>query len=300
MSEYHVPVLLDESIDGLNIKAGGTYVDVTYGGGGHSRKILEKLADGRLISFDKDAEAIENKLEADNFELVHHDFIYMKNFLKELKAIPVDGILADLGVSSHQFDSEARGFSYRFDSMLDMRMDNDTSLHAGFIINNYSENELANIFRTYGEIHNPGALAKMIVEERKKSEIDTTFKLLKIIDNCIKPGPHRNKYAGLVFQALRIVVNDELNALKKLLTLSTDVLRAGGRLVVISYHSLEDRLVKNFFRTGNFEGKTEKDIYGNSQLPFCSINRHPIVPDDVEINRNIRARSAKMRIGEKL
>lgn len=300
MSKYHVPVLFQECLDGLEIKPDGIYVDVTFGGGGHAAGILGKLGKGRLIAFDKDAEAVENKLTAKNFELVHHDFIYMKNFLKELKAIPVDGILADLGVSWHQFDSETRGFSYRFDSSLDMRMDTDTVLTAAILINQYPEAELAGIFRSYGEIHNPAYLAGMIARERAVKEINTTFSLLKIIDKCVKPPLNRNKYAGQVFQALRIVVNDELNALKKLITQSAEILKKGGRLAIISYHSLEDRLVKNYFRSGNFEGNTEKDIYGNIQLPFRAVNRHPIVPAEEEISRNIRSRSAKLRIGEKM
>jgi 16S rRNA (cytosine1402-N4)-methyltransferase len=298
--DYHIPVLLDESITGLNIRPDGIYVDATYGGGGHSAKILEKLKTGRLIAFDKDADAVVNFKEKKNFSLIHHDFIFMKNFLKELNALPVDGILADLGVSSHQFDSPERGFSYRFDTYLDMRMDNDSTITAAQIINEFPEYDLVNIFRNYGEINNAKQLARQIVIDRKVNPVETTFELIAVIDKCSIKGLTTNKYKGQVFQALRIAVNDELNALKTLLNNSLEVLKKHGILAIISYHSLEDRLVKNFMRTGNFEGRITKNIFGHAEYPFKLITKKPVIPSEREVFMNNRARSAKLRIAEKI
>jgi len=298
--DYHIPVLLKESIEGLNIDPQGTYVDVTFGGGGHSRQILKKLTTGSLIAFDKDPDTNPLLISDPRFTFIRHDFKYLKNFLHHLDLIPVNGILADLGVSSHQFDTRERGFSYRFDADLDMRMDPDMETTAQDIVNKYSEDDLHRIFGMNGEIRNAKTLAARIVKARSESIVKTTGDLVEIINSCIMRGDDRKKYTGQVFQALRISVNDELNSLKKLLESATEVLAPGGRLVVITYHSLEDRLVKNYIKSGNFTGKTETDIYGNLLVPFRQINRKPIEPSIIEVGENIRARSAKLRIAEKL
>ena len=295
---YHIPVLLQQSVDGLNIKPGGTYVDVTFGGGGHATAILDKLENGRLIAFDQDLDAQANVINDDRFLLVNQNFRHLKNFLRLHDAFPVDGILADLGVSSHQFDVPERGFSSRLDAPLDMRMSKHLEKTAAIIINNYSLEELIAVFKKYGELRQSHRITKAILQKRQFDPIETTWQLSETVEHCFPPNK-RNKFLAMVFQALRIEVNDELSALEELLLQTTDVLVKGGRLVVISYHSLEDRLVKNFIRTGNLEGNLEKDFYGNPLTPFRAITSKPIVPNELEIAENNRARSAKLRIAGK-
>lgn len=295
---YHNPVLLNESIKGLNINPSGIYVDATFGSGGHSQAILQHLdKDGRLYAFDQDADAIANKMEDKRLTMIHANFQHIKKFLRLHNVNSVDGILADLGVSSHQFDSEDRGFSTRWNSHLDMRMDRRKETTAEIIINNYEQEDLKRIFRTYGEIGNANKLARLIVENRK-DKITHTQQLNEIIALCI-PKHKENKYLAQVYQALRIEVNKELEALKGLLLQSKDILKEKGRLVIISYHSLEDRMVKQFMRSGNLEDKIEKDFYGNPLTPFVLISKKAIVPSEEEIRRNSRSRSAKLRIAEK-
>ena len=296
---YHKAVLLKESIEGLEINSDGTYVDITFGGGEHSKEILKKLNNGRLIAFDQDKDALQNLIDDKRFTFVEQNFIFLKNFLKLNNAIPVDGILADLGVSSHQIDTSERGFSIRFNAELDMRMDKSKDLTAKEIINNYSEEQLKDIFYSYGEINNGARLANTIVEKRKIENIKTIKQFKEAISSCV-PNDKENKYLAKVFQALRIEVNDELNVLKEMLNQTVDVMKKGGRLVVISYHSLEDRLVKNFLKSGNFDGIIEKDFYGNPKVPYKLINRKVIVPNEKEIMNNSRSRSAKLRIAEKI
>lgn len=296
---YHQPVLLHESIEGLNIRPDGTYVDVTFGGGGHSKAILEKLDTGRLIAFDQDQDAINNIIDDSKFTLINHNFRYLKNFLKYHKAVPVDGILADLGVSSHQFDDESRGFSIRFQGNLDMRMNRNQEKTAAMVLNEYPEEQLLSIFRNYGELQNAGILSRTIVAARKKKAVTTFKDLEEAIGKFAKRG-RENKFFAQVMQALRIEINEELEALREMLQQSAEVLKEGGRLVVISYHSLEDRLVKNLIRSGNFEGKAEKDFYGNPKLIFEQVNRKPITPLESELQKNSRSRSARMRIATKL
>lgn len=296
---YHEPVLLQESIEGLNINPKGIYVDATFGGGGHSREILKKLTQGKLFAFDQDGEAVKNTIDDARFVLINQNFKNLKALMKLQNAIPLDGLLADLGVSSHQFDSSERGFSIRFDSELDMRMSKDTQLTAKGIINTYTDKNLKRMFFMYGEVRNAAKLSSLIVNARKREKITTVNEFKKAIEPCVPKGK-QHKYYARVFQALRIEVNDELNALKDLLTQCEDILQTGGRLAVISYHSLEDRLVKNFIKTGKFKGEVEKDFYGNPIVSFRAINRKPICPTDTEIERNNRARSAKLRIAEKL
>ncbi len=296
--EYHNPVLLKECIEGLNINPKGIYVDVTFGGGGHSREILKHLTTGKLYAFDQDDDALKNKIEDERFVLIKQNFKYLKNFLKMYDALPIDGLLADLGVSSHQFDEAGRGFSIRFDAKLDMRMDRNIKQTAADIINTYSEEDLKRIFKVYGEVDNAGRLANVIFHSKKEKKINTVNDLKAAIEKCVKRG-RENQYYAQVFQALRIEVNKELDALQELLLQSLEVLKPGGRLVVISYHSLEDRLVKNIMRSGKFEGEVEKDFYGNKITPFEQITRKPIVPSDSENEENSRARSAKLRIAEK-
>lgn len=296
---YHNPVLLKDCIEGLNIKPDGIYVDVTYGGGGHSKEILKHLTTGKLYAFDQDAEAIQNKVDDEKLVLIKQNFKYLKNYLKMYNALPVDGILADLGVSSHQFDEAERGFSTRFDASLDMRMDRDAKQTAEEILNTYSEEQLKKVFAEYGEVENASKLAWLIFTARKEKPIKTINELKEVIQRAVRKGKE-NQYYAQVFQALRIEVNHELDVLQSLLIQSLEVLKPGGRLVIISYHSLEDRLVKNFIRSGKFEGEVEKDFYGNAIKPFEAINRKPIIPSDVEIENNSRARSAKLRIAEKI
>ena len=296
---YHIPVLLQQSVDGLNIKPDGIYVDATFGGGGHAKAILDQLDTGRLLAFDQDKDSLSNTFNDNRFTLINQNFRYLKNFLRLHDGLPVDGILADLGVSSHQFDEAERGFSTRFDGPLDMRMTQYQPKSAGNIVNEYSEEALLKIFREYGEIKNSRCVTNTILEQREVKPFETTAQLANAVEICF-PKTKRNKFLAMVFQALRIEVNDELEALKELLLQSEEVLKKGGRLVVISYHSLEDRLVKNFIRTGNFEGKLEKDFYGNPIVPFKAVNSRPLVAGEAEIELNKRARSAKLRIAEKI
>jgi len=295
---YHKPALLKESVDGLNIRPGGIYVDVTYGGGGHSEEILKRLEGGRLIAFDQDEDVLANKIDDERLILLNNNFRYLKNFLKYHRALPVDGIIADLGVSSHQFDIAERGFSTRFDAVLDMRMNKKQQRTAGNILNEYSQEQLSLIFRQYGDLTNSGLLANKIISFRKGKPIVTSNDLKESISGLIDKR-NEDKFLAKVFQALRIETNNELGALKELLMQSLMVLGKSGRLVVISYHSLEDRLVKNFMRSGNFDGILEQDFYGNTNAPFTLISRKPITPDDKEIKENKRVRSAKLRIAEK-
>lgn len=296
--EYHNPVLLKQSVDGLNINPEAAYVDVTYGGGGHSREILRRLNSGRLLAFDQDKDAIANAIDDERFILINQNFKYLKNYLKMMKSIPVQGILADLGVSSFQFDTPSRGFSFRFDAALDMRMDAEGDLTAEKVLNQYEEEQLANVFYQYGEFRNSRKIARKIVASRAQSPLKTTHQLSTVLEKVFPPKSFK-KDLVLVFQALRIEVNQEMEVLKSFLKQSLEVLDKGGRLVVISYHSLEDRLVKNFIKAGNFEGVVEKDFFGVAQSPFKAIGKL-LVPSDEEIEQNSRARSAKLRIAEKL
>jgi len=295
---YHKPVLLKESVNGMLIQPNGTYVDVTFGGGGHSKAILDQLIEGRLIAFDQDDDALENAFNDPKFTLVHSNFRQLKNFLQLYQAIPVDGILADLGISSHQIDDPGRGFSTRFENLVDMRMDRRQSNNGAYILNNYTEDELIQIFKFYGELRNARQIAKVIVEARTKQKIESTTQFKEMLNRCA-PKFKEQKFFAQVFQALRIEVNQELESLKEFLIQAQEVLKPGGRLSVISYHSLEDRIVKNFLKAGNFEGVIEKDFYGNPLTDFNLINRKPIIPTDKEIKLNSRARSAKLRIAEK-
>ncbi len=299
MSSYHNPVMLKECLEALNIRANGTYVDVTFGGGGHSRAILEKLGpEGRLIAFDQDPDAKENIIDDERFSFVDQNFSFLKNQLRFLGIQKVDGILADLGVSSHQFDAADRGFSIRFDATLDMRMDQLREKDAKMILNTYSEQELHKIFGMYGEVHNAKTLASVIVKARLIDAIESVGAFRELIRPLVKRGKE-NQYYAQVFQALRIEVNEELDVLKEFLMQSVQVLKPGGRLVVMSYHSLEDRLVKNFIQKGKFSGELEKDIYGNVNTPLEAVSRKAITATEEEIKINNRARSAKLRIAEK-
>ena len=299
MDKYHTPVMLQECTEGLAIRPEGTYVDVTFGGGGHSREILSHLNKyGKLLAFDQDADAKQNIPDDGRFVFIDQNFRYLKNFCRLHHAIPVDGILADLGVSSYQFDQAERGFSIRFDAELDMRMNQKSALTAKEVINTYSEAELHRIFGMYGEIQNAKSLANTIVTARLNKTLVTVADLKNAIANRIPRGKE-NKYLAQVFQALRIEVNQELEALKDFLIQSAEVLVSGGRLVVMSYHSLEDRLVKNFIARGKFSGELEKDIYGNDNRPFEAVSRGAITASDEEVKKNNRARSAKLRIAVK-
>ncbi len=300
MSDYHLPVLLHQSVEGLVVDPEGTYVDVTFGGGGHSRYILQHLAEsGRLVAFDQDADALANAIDDPRFTLINENFKYMKNFLRLHGVTHVDGVLADLGVSSHQFDEAGRGFSTRFDAELDLRMDRRQSTTAKDIVNTASEEEIRNILSNYGELPNAYHMAKAIVSARSEAPILTTFDLKRALERQV-PRNQENKYYAMVFQALRIEVNGELEALKAMLSQAVEILNPGGRLVVISYHSLEDRLVKNIIKTGNFEGEVKKDFYGNLIAPLKPITRKPVVADDAELAENPRSRSAKLRVAEKV
>lgn len=299
MTSYHQPVMLKECLAGLNIKADGIYVDVTFGGGGHSKAILELLGEkGKLIAFDQDPDAKANIIDDDRFIFVDQNFQFLKNQLRFLGIKKVDGILADLGVSSHQFDAADRGFSIRFDADLDMRMDQSREKDAQWILNNYEEADLHKIFGMYGELHNAKTLASVIVKSRMIRQIKTVAELKEIIKPLVKRGKE-NQYYAQVFQALRIEVNEELEVLKSFLEQSADVLNKNGRLVVMSYHSLEDRLVKNYIAKGKFSGEVVKDLYGNFFTPLVAVNRKAIVATEDEIKINNRARSAKLRIAEK-
>ena len=295
---YHVPVLLEESVSGLNIDPDGVYLDLTFGGGGHSREILKRLKDGCLIGFDQDSDALANVPDDSRFIFVNHNFRYLRNFLRYCGYDEADGILADLGVSSHEFDEAGRGFSFRFDAELDMRMNERSRLKATDILNTYSEENLIRIFRNYGEVDNVRRLVDLIVNARTGKMITRSEEFLQVIAPCV-PKQKEKKYLAQVYQALRIEVNGELEALEDMLKEAERALRPGGRLVVITYHSLEDRIVKNFLKSGNFEGKVEKDFYGHVKRNFELVNRKVIVPSEEEIERNPRARSAKLRIAEK-
>ena len=295
---YHVPVLLEESVSGLNIDPDGVYLDLTFGGGGHSREILKRLKVGCLIGFDQDSDALANVPDDSRFIFVNHNFRYLRNFLRYCGYDEADGILADLGVSSHEFDEAGRGFSFRFDAELDMRMNQRSRLKATDILNTYSEENLIRIFRNYGEVDNVRRLVDLIVNARTGKMITRSEEFLQVIAPCV-PKQKEKKYLAQVYQALRIEVNGELEALEDMLKEAERALRPGGRLVVITYHSLEDRIVKNFLKSGNFEGKVEKDFYGHVKRNFELVNRKVIVPSEEEIERNPRARSAKLRIAEK-
>jgi 16S rRNA (cytosine1402-N4)-methyltransferase len=297
--EYHNPVLLNESVEGLAIKKNGVYVDVTFGGGGHSRKILQHLGpDGKLFAFDQDKDALSNSVDDQRFTLINENFMFMKRFLRFHGITEVDGILADFGVSSYQFDAPDRGFSIRFDAPLDMRMNQDNKVSAQTIINTYSEDNLKRLFWEYGELRMAPALARTIIEARAEQTIETTFELKKLLNKYL-PKVKQNKILAQIYQAIRIEVNNELEVLKAFLIDSKEVLNQNGRLSVISYHSLEDRLVKRFIRNGMFEGEPERDMFGNFSVPFKKIGKL-IVPTAVEIRKNNRARSAKLRIAQKL
>ena len=297
---YHVPVLLKESIDGLNIRPDGTYVDVTFGGGGHSRAIMERLGpDGRLYGVDQDMDAWNNRLDDPRFTFVHSNFAYIKNFMRFYGVNAVDGILADLGVSFHHFDDESRGFSFRFDSPLDMRMNRDSAFDARQLLATYSEARLADVLYLYGELRQSRRMAAALVRARAQQPIATVSQLLEVMKPFIKPSQEKKELAQL-FQALRIEVNHELDVLQRLLEQALDLLKPGGRLAVITYHSLEDRLVKNFIRSGNIEGRIEKDFFGRVDAPLRAVNNRVIVPDEAEVEANPRSRSAKLRIAERV
>ncbi len=297
---YHIPALLQQCIDGLDIKPDGVYVDATFGGGGHAREILKHLGPkGKLIGFDQDEDAMQNIPDDPRFLFVRSNFKYLSNFLKYHQIEKVDGILADLGVSFHHFDDSNRGFSFRFDGELDMRMNQQAPVKASDILEKYSKSQLADIFYYYGELTNARKIAAVIVKARENAKIKTTSALLEILEPLFKKDKQKKEMA-MVFQAIRIEINDEMDALRRFLKQSQAALTTGGRLVVLTYHSLEDRLVKNFLKSGNFEGKVEQDFFGNRMTPFRLINNKVIVPDDEEIANNPRARSAKLRIAELL
>jgi 16S rRNA (cytosine1402-N4)-methyltransferase len=297
--EYHNPVLLKETVDGLNIKENGVYVDVTFGGGGHSKEILKRLgANGKLFAFDQDLDALENTIDDDRFKLINENFRYIKRFLRFYGVKKVDGILADFGVSSHQFDVAERGFSTRFEADLDMRMNQQNKLSAFNVVNDYEEEQLKNVLLQYGELRAAPAMAKLIVEHRKNEPIKTSDQLKKVLHKFLPPR-HENKVLAQIYQAIRIEVNQEIEALKEFLGQTPELLKEGGRLSFISYHSLEDRLVKRFIRNGLFEGEPERDMYGNFEVPLKKVNGL-IVPSKEEIKLNNRARSAKLRVAEKV
>ncbi|GAB3204500.1 16S rRNA (cytosine1402-N4)-methyltransferase [Pontibacter aydingkolensis] len=298
--EYHRPVLFEESVDALAIKPDGVYVDVTFGGGGHSSLIASKLTDGKLYSFDQDRDAEEQskKIDSPAFQFVRANFRDLKKYLRLYGVKQVDGILADLGVSSHQFNVPERGFSTRFEGPLDMRMNAEAGTTAEEVLETYSEEQLHRIFGIYGEVKNARTLARTIVEKRARKPFETIGEFKQAISSCTPKGKE-NKYLAQVFQALRIEVNDEMKALEEMLEQAAEVLKPGGRLVVISYHSLEDRLVKNFIAKGKFFGEVEKDLFGNEKKPLDAVNRKPIVPSEQELLENSRSRSAKLRIAEK-
>jgi 16S rRNA (cytosine1402-N4)-methyltransferase len=297
---YHLPVMLNECIQGLNIKEDGVYVDVTFGGGGHSKEILKHLGPkGKLYAFDQDSDAVGNLPDDERLVFINHNFKYIKQFLQYLKALPVDGILADLGISSHQINEADKGFAHRLGGDLDMRMDRKSGIKASDVVNTYSEKELLRVFNTYGEIKNAYKLVLLIIEKRKTSPVTTIDEFKDAIRTCI-PGKEESKYLSQVFQALRIEVNEEMKALESMLENSAAVLAKGGRLVVMSYHSLEDRMVKNYINSGNVAGTVEKDFFGNKTEVFKSLTKKPIIPSDEEIERNRRSRSAKLRIAEKI
>lgn len=297
--DYHNPVLLKETVDGLNIQEDGVYVDVTFGGGGHSKEILKRLGTkGKLFAFDQDADALENTIHDDRFTLIHENFRYIKRFLRFYGVKEVDGILADFGVSSHQFDVAERGFSTRFEADLDMRMNQSSSLSAYHVVNEYDEEQLKNVLLQYGELRAAPAMASLIVASRAVEPIKTSEQLKRVLKKFLPPK-HENKVLAQIYQAIRIEVNQEIEALKELLLQTPDLLKPGGRLSVISYHSLEDRLVKRFIRNGLFEGEPERDVFGHFEVPLKKVGGL-IVPSKDEIKINNRARSAKLRVAEKL
>lgn len=295
---YHIPAMLTECIAGLDIKPGGTYVDATFGGGGHSRAIMEALGEnGRLYSFDQDMDAYANRIADTRFTFVHSNFRYLANFMRYYEAGQVDGILADLGVSFHHFDTPERGFSFRNDAPLDMRMNQNAPLTAREVLNTYSDEHLSRILRTYGDLKRPNPIVKAILAARANEEIGTTGQLLQAISPAINPKQEKKELAQ-VFQALRIEVNGEMQALSDFLESTMRVLRPGGRLVVLTYHSLEDRMVKNFMRSGNVEGEVQKDFFGRNLCPWKAVGKQPVSPGSAEVERNPRARSARLRVAE--
>ena len=297
--EYHNPVLLIETVDGLNIKPNGVYVDVTFGGGGHSREILKRLgSEGKLIAFDQDKDALVNAIDDSRFLLINQNFRLMKRFLRFHGYKTVDGILGDFGVSSHQFDVAERGFSTRFEADLDMRMNRDTNFSAFTVINKYEEEQLRNVLSDYGELRSAALMARTIVEAREEGKIKTSEQLKKVLSRFL-PAYKENKILAQIYQAIRIEVNQELEALKEFLLQTNEVLESGGRISLISYHSLEDRLVKRYIRSGLFEGEPEKDVFGRVEVPFKAVGKL-IIPSEAEIKENSRARSAKLRIAEKI
>ncbi len=297
--EYHKPVLLMETVDGLNIKPDGVYVDVTFGGGGHSREILSRLGEkGKLFAFDQDKDALENAIDDKRFTLINENFRYLKRFLRFYGVREVDGVLGDFGVSSHQFDVAERGFSTRFESELDMRMNQDSALSAYHVVNEYEQEQLRQVFWQYGELRQGPAMARAIIEARQNGEILTSIQLKEVLKRFLPPRKE-NKVLAQIYQAIRIEVNQEIEVLKEFLMQVPEVLKKGGRLSVISYHSLEDRLVKRFIRNGMFEGEPERDMFGNFEVPLKKVGGL-IVPTKEEIEENSRARSAKLRIAEKL
>ncbi len=295
---YHYPVLLKESVNGLNIKSSGIYVDATYGGGGHSREILGRLKDGKLFGIDCDEDAAKNIIKDSRLVFITGNFRFLKNYLRYYRINKVDGIIADLGVSSHFFDSIERGFSYKNNAVLDMRMNQKSGFMAKDLLNNYSAESLIRVFRNYGDLKNAPSLAKLIIEYRQERQFEKNGQLIKAISKLI-PGKKENQYLARIFQSLRIEVNNEIENLKEFLLQTTDLVTKGGRLAVISYHSLEDRLVKNFFRWGNFNEGISRDLFGNYSTPFRAVNKRVITPDYKEIKYNSRAKSAKLRIAEK-
>lgn len=297
--EYHNPVLLKETVAGLNIKPDGVYVDVTFGGGGHSREILAELGpNGKLIAFDQDKDALENIIDDPRFLLINQNFRFMKKFLRFHGYKTVDGILGDFGVSSHQFDVAERGFSTRFEADLDMRMDQNSRFSAYTVVNKYEETQLRNVFSNYGELRTASGLARAIVEARAEEKIKTSEQLKKVIGKFL-PAYRENKILAQIYQAIRIEVNQELEALKEFLLQTNEILEVGGRISLISYHSLEDRLVKRYIRNGMFKGEPEKDVFGHFEVPFKAVGKF-IIPSKKEIKENSRARSAKLRIAEKI
>ena len=296
---YHIPALLEECMEGLDIKPDGKYIDVTFGGGGHSREILRRLgSNGHLYSFDQDEDAQRNIIDDERFTFVYSNFRFLKNFMHYHEVEAVDGVLADLGVSFHHFDDEERGFSFRFDAPLDMRMNKQARLTAAEILATYSEERLAQLFSLYGELRSARRIAAAIVAARSKGGVKTTGELLELVSPFINRKQEKKELAQL-FQALRIEVNSEMDSLRAMLRQAVEMLKPGGRLVVITYHSLEDRIVKNFIKTGNVEGVVEKDFFGRVKTPLCAVNNKVIVPSDEEVERNPRSRSAKLRIAEK-
>lgn len=299
-SVYHIPALLDACMAGLAVQPDGTYVDVTFGGGGHSRAILERLGDkGRLYAFDQDEDACVNRIEDNRFTFVRSNFRFLKNFMRYYDVDSIDGLLADLGVSFHHFDASERGFSFRFDGALDMRMNRRARTTAADIIESYTQEQLSDIFYLYGELRSARKIAGAVVSARRVQKIDTTTRLVEVVSPYIDKRQEKKELAQL-FQALRIEVNQEMEALRRMLLSACELVRPGGRIAILTYHSLEDRLVKNFFKTGNFEGRVEKDFFGRIESPLRPVNNKAIVPDDDEVIRNPRARSAKLRIAEKL